>query len=162
MQWITKDNKSESIRKYTDNKPLYGVSLDQLWSSQPGLVPQFSGKLTSSQICSAQVMVNHFSDLTYLHLMRITSQEENLAVKSAFERWANTFGVKIKIYHAENGRFSKQAFRSEIEDTNQNINFCGVGSHHQNTIVEIKILTLTLGPRKIASAYKNILTRGNN
>ena len=45
-----KGKNSESIRKYTDNKPLYGVSLDQLWSSQPGLVPQFSGKLTIAHI----------------------------------------------------------------------------------------------------------------
>ena len=105
MKWIPKVNKQESIRKDTYNKPEYGISLYQLWSSQPGLVPQFSGKLTSARVWSTQVMVNHFSDLTYLHLMRITSQEENLAVKSAFERWADTFGVKIKRYHAENGRF---------------------------------------------------------
>ena len=66
MQWITKVNKPESIRKYTDNKPGYGVSVDQLMSDQPILVPQFSGKLTSSHIWSAQVMVNHVSDLTYV------------------------------------------------------------------------------------------------
>ena len=81
--------------------------------------------------------------------MRITIQEENLAGKSAFERWADTFGVKIKGYHADNGRFSKQAFRSEIEDTNQNITFCGVGYHHQNAIFERKIQTLTLGYRTL-------------
>ena len=77
--------------------------------------------------------------------MGSTSQEKSLSVKSAFERWADRFGVKIKIYHADNGRFSKQALRSKIEDANQTITFCGVGSHHQNTIVERKIQTLTLG-----------------
>ena len=71
-------------------------------------------------------MVDHFSDLTYVHLMISTSQEENLAVKSAFERWADTFVVKIKRYHADNGIFSKQSFRSEIEDANQNITFVGL------------------------------------
>ena len=81
--------------------------------------------------------------------MRSTSQEENLAGKSDFERWADTFGVKIKRYHADNGRFSKQAFISEIEDTNQNITFCGVGYHHQNAIFERKNQTLTLGSRKL-------------
>ena len=44
--------------------------------------------------------------------MRSTTQEENLAGKISFERWADTFGVEIKIYHADNVRFSKQAFRS--------------------------------------------------
>ena len=81
--------------------------------------------------------------------MRSTIQEENLAGKSAFERWADTFGVKIKRCHVDNGRFSKQAFRSEIEDTNQNITFCGVGYHHQHEIFERKIQTLTLGSRKL-------------
>ena len=57
-------------------------------------------------------MVDHFSDLTYVPLMRSTSQEENLAGKPAFERWADTFIVKIKRYHADNGIFFKQSFRS--------------------------------------------------
>ena len=107
MQWITKVNKSESISKDTENKPGYGVLVDQLRSSHPGLVPQFSEKTTSSHIWYAQVMVNHFSDLTYVQLMRSTIHEENLAGKSAFEIWADTFEVKIKIYHIDNGRFPK-------------------------------------------------------
>ena len=40
-------------------------------------------------------MVDNFSDLAYVHLTRIQSQEDNLAGKSYFERWASTFGVKI-------------------------------------------------------------------
>ena len=66
-------------------------------------------------------MVDHFSDLTYVHLMISTIQEENLLGKPAFELWAATFGVKINIYHAENGRFSEQPFRSAIEDANRKI-----------------------------------------
>ena len=46
-------------------------------------------------------MLDHFSDLTYVHLMRGTIHEDILAVKSAFERWTATFGIKIKRYHAE-------------------------------------------------------------
>ena len=56
-------------------------------------------------------MVEHFSDLTYVHLMRRTRQEENLAGKPAFEIWAATFGVKIKRYQTDNGIFSEQPFR---------------------------------------------------
>ena len=51
-------------------------------------------------------MVDHFIGFTYVHLMRNTSQEETLAVKSAFGIWAATFGVRIKIYHADTGIFS--------------------------------------------------------
>ena len=112
--WNTKGKISESISKDTYNKPGYGVSVDQTHSSQPGLVPQCSFKLTSAHIWATQVMVDPFIDLTYVHLMRSTSQEGKLAGKSAFEIWADTFGVKVKIYHADNGIFSKQSFRSEI------------------------------------------------
>ena len=67
-----------------------------------------------------------------------TRKEETLEGKPAFEIWAAKFGVKNHRYHANNGRFSEQPFRSEIEDFNQTITFCGVGSHHQNAIVKRK------------------------
>ena len=69
-----KGKKPGSIRKETKNKPGYGVSVDQVKSDQPGLVPQLSGKLTSAHIWSAQVMVDNFSDLTYVHLIKRTIQ----------------------------------------------------------------------------------------
>ena len=107
-------------------------------------------------------MVDNFSDLTYLHLMISTIQEDNLEGKVDFERWDSTFGVKVKIYHADNGQFSEQPFRSSIEDANQTITFCGVGYHHQNAIFEIKIQTITLGYTTLPLHAKNIFTRFNN
>ena len=80
-QWRTKGKKSGSINKETDNNPGSRVSVDQLQSSNPGLVPQLSGKITSARIWPAQLIVEHFSDLTYMHLMGITSQEYTLAGK---------------------------------------------------------------------------------
>ena len=41
----------------------------------------------------------------------------------------------------------KQPFRSPIEDANQIIPFCGVVYHHQNSLVERNIQSLTLGAR---------------
>ena len=93
--------------------------------------------------------MDHFIDLTYVYLTRSTSQEESLAGKAAFGIMSDTFGFKIKIYHAENGRFSEQPFRSAIEDSNQTKNFFGVRYHHQDVIVERKIQTLTLGARTL-------------
>ena len=43
--------------------------------------------------------------------MRITIQEETLSKNKTFEKWAATFGVKIHIYHADNGIFSEQPLR---------------------------------------------------
>ena len=44
--------------------------------------------------------------------------------------------IESNRYYSDNGIFSEQLFRSEIEYFNQTITFCGVGSHHQNAIVE--------------------------
>ena len=63
-----------SISKETNSKPGDRVSVYQLHSAHPGLVPQFSGQLTSARIWTKQVMVDHFSDLTYLQLMTSTRQ----------------------------------------------------------------------------------------
>ena len=91
-------------------------------------------------------MVEHFSYLTYFHLVKSTSQEETLSGKLAFARWSATFGAKINRYNSYNGRFSEHNFVSAIEDSNKAITFCGVGSHHQ---------------KAIDSTCKNILYRGN-
>ena len=142
-----KGNKLGSIRKETENKSESMVSVYQLHSDTPGLVPQFSGKFTSARIWASQFMVEHFIELTYLNLMKSTTQVETLLGKSAFEIWAATFGVRIHIYHADNGIFAEQHFISAIEDSNQKITFCIVRSNHQNKIFERKIQTITLGVR---------------
>ena len=141
----TKGDKSGSARGGNGNKPGAAVSVDQIQSAQPGLVPEVPVKLISALIWAAQVMVDQFIGLTYLHLIISTSQEENRLGKADFEIWSAIFLVKINRYHEENGRFSEQPFRSEIEDSKLTIKFCGVGSHHQNAIFERKIQTLTLG-----------------
>ena len=79
-------NKSGSIKKETDNKPGDAVSVYQLQSDQLLLVPQLSVKLTSMHIWSTQVIVDHFSDLTYVRLIINTSKEDTLSEKEAFER----------------------------------------------------------------------------
>ena len=77
-----------------------------------------------------------------------------MAVKSVFERWSALSEVKIYRYHADKGRFSEQPFRSEIEDSNKTIIFCGVGSHHQNVIVERIFQILILGYRTLLLSAK--------
>ena len=97
-------------------------------------MPQFPGKLTNARIWVDQVMIDHFSDLAYVRLMRTTTKEETLSGKSPFERWADTLGVKINRYHEDNGILYEQPFRSAIEDSNQTITFFRVGCHHQNAM----------------------------
>ena len=74
-KWITNENISGSIRKENDNNKGNAASVDQLNLDHPGLVTQFSWKLTSARIWYDQFMMYHFSDLTYVNLMRSTIQE---------------------------------------------------------------------------------------
>ena len=46
-----------------------GVSVDQIVSAQPGLIPQMSGFLTSKILWGATTFVDHVSDYVYVHLM---------------------------------------------------------------------------------------------
>ena len=57
--WITKGNKLGSICNETNDKPGSGVSVDQLQSTQTGLVPQFWGGITSPKIWDAQSILDH-------------------------------------------------------------------------------------------------------
>ena len=78
--------------KNIDNKPRDGVSVDQLQSAQIVLVPQFLGKLTSVRIWDSQVVVDHFSELNYIQMMRIPSQKYTLRVyhplKMVYHIWS--------------------------------------------------------------------------
>ena len=101
--WNSKEearyNKREAIRvhkKENDNNPVSGVSVDQLQSYQPGLVPQFSGKMTIEHIWSSQSMVEHFSDLTYMSLERSTFQEETLSGNKLFKDGIQHLELKLK------------------------------------------------------------------
>ena len=89
-------------------------------------------------------MVDHFSYLNYVNLVKSTSQEETLSGKLAFAKWSATFGAKINRYNSYNGRFAEYNFISGIEDANKGITFCGVGSHHHNSTVGRKIQNLTI------------------
>jgi hypothetical protein len=146
--WRSKGSKG-SIRKESDDAPGKCVSMDQLVSAQPGLIPQMAGFLTNLRIWGATVFVDHFSDYVYVALMRDLTLDETLLAKTAFERHANEGGISIASYRADNGRFADAGFQKAIKEANQSITFCAVGAHHQNGIVERRIKELTLISRTL-------------
>ncbi len=124
-------------------KPDQCVSVDQLSSPTPGLIAQVKGNLTRDRYRVATVFVDHFSDLTYVHMSQSDTSEETVEAKEAFERFASTHGVTIEHYHADNGRFADNLFREAVQQSGQSITYCGVGAHHQNGIAERRICDLT-------------------
>jgi predicted metallo-beta-lactamase superfamily hydrolase len=57
--------------------------------------------------------------LGYVYHHLSMSSEETVKVKESFERYAKSYGVNIKHYHTDNGRFKDKAFMKSIEDSGQ-------------------------------------------
>ncbi len=120
--WRSKGLKG-SIRKESNNAPGKCISMDQLVSTQPGLIPQMAGFLTNLRIWGATVFVYHFSNYVYVALMQDLGLDKTLLVKLAFERHANDGGISISSYQADNGHFADAGFQKAINDVHQSITF---------------------------------------
>ena len=146
VPWKGKGQQTHQI--FVATKPGQCVSVDQMISTQVGFVAQLKGKLTTQRYRAATIFVDHYSRLRYIHLMHSLSSEETMAAKRAFEIFAHQHGVRILHYHADNGRFADNAFKSACEQANQQLTFCGVNAHFQNGIAERAIRDLTENARK--------------
>ncbi len=130
-----------------DDAPGQCVSMDQMVSAQPGLIPQMAGFLTNLRIWCTTIFVDHYSDHVFIALMLDLTLGETLLAKSSFERHANKVSVSIISYCADNRQFADTEFQQAIKDSNQKITYCTVGAHHQNGIIEQQIKELTLNSR---------------
>jgi len=145
----TKNGEASTLRGEKPTEPGQTVGVDQLISAQPGLVPQSKGAMTRARIWAATVFVCYVTGYIHVGLMTDQSGDQTLQCKHDFEHKCATRGVKVKHYHADNGRFAEQSFLSSIKKCMQRITFCGVGAHHQNGITENTIKQLTLVSRTI-------------
>jgi hypothetical protein len=136
----TKPSSIQNITKVTKSGDC--VSVDQMVSPVPGLVAQTKGNPTRMRYNAATIFVDQHSDLTYCHLQSTLSANDTIEAKEAFERFCNSHGVKIKHYHADNGRFAETAFMAHVAAKGQTISFCGVNAHFQNGKAERRIRTL--------------------
>ncbi len=95
--WHSKGEKS-LIEKHNDNAPGKCVSINQMNSAQPGLIPQMAGFLTNLRICAATIYVDHYSDYVYVALMHNLTLDKTLLAQSSFEQHAYKGGVTINSY----------------------------------------------------------------
>ena len=105
------------------------------------------------------MFLDHKSSFGYSHLCISTLQEETLKSKTTYEKLAGTHGVKVKAYQVDNGRFDELGFREAIAEANQIITFCGVGSHHQNRIIERYIHDIPKSSRTLFLRVKRHWTK---
>ena len=140
--WRTK-GKGGHIRRPTETKPGDGTSTDQMECSENGLVQQSTGNLTRRRIVGATIFVDHVSDFTYPHLMEDLTLNATLVAKEAYERVAATYGVIVKAYHSDNGRYADTGWQDACIAMQQTFSYCGVGQHSQNGIAEKRIRDLS-------------------
>ena len=141
--WRTKPSKRHQGGKLrVATRPGECISVDQLESTTPGLIAQIKGYLTRKRYRAATVFVDHWSGLSYIHLQKSTNAEETMEAKVAFERYAAKSNIKVRHYHADNGRFGENLFKNEVQKQGQTISFCGVNAHFQNGVAERRIRTL--------------------
>jgi hypothetical protein len=133
--WRTK-GQAGTIQPVTS--PGQCVSVDQLESQVAGFVGQNKGYFFRKRYKVATIFVDHFSRLSYVYLQESTKGAHTLAAKRSFETYASTHGVKIRHYHADNGRFL-----NHCELAGQKISLCEVSAHFQNGIAERRIKDLT-------------------
>jgi hypothetical protein len=145
--WRTKSAQNKG-RLRTVQVPGECISVDQLESPLPGFVAQLKGKLTRKCYKAATVFVDHKSRLSYVHLQEGLTSKETVEAKHAFEAYARVFGINIRHYHADNGRFADNAFMKDVATSGQTISFCGVNAHFQNGIAEKMIRDLQESTRK--------------
>ena len=137
------------IRKKDQNFPGAKVSMDQLVVAQPGLLPRISGRHTKDCICGATGFYDHHSGYSYSALQTSLDGDQTLAAKNSFECHADSCGVSVKSYRADNGRFAEKSFRDAIKEARQIIDFCAVGTHNQNGIIESHFQRLSSSARTL-------------
>ena len=81
--WRVKGQKIGSIRKPEQVEPGDVVSVDQIISVQPGLIPQISGFLMNKKIWGCTTFVDHIRNFAYIHLMRDFTLSEAILRKSS-------------------------------------------------------------------------------
>jgi hypothetical protein len=117
------------------------VSIDQMESSTAGLI---DGQLIGAMLMMlrykyAMVFVDLFGDYTYIYLHTEITSKETVRAKKVFEVHADSFGIKIKQYHADNGQFQDIAFKAHCEQQGQGLMICGVNAHFQNGRADKKL-----------------------
>jgi hypothetical protein len=118
----TKANPSRMPRIVTS--PGECVSIDQMESSTAGLIGQLKGAiLTTLRYKYATVLVDLYSDYTYVYLHARITSEEILKAKKAFEAHAEFFRVKIRQYHADNGDFKISPLNPIVYNKGKNLHF---------------------------------------
>ena len=118
------------------------VAVDMLKSPTLGLIAQLTGRRTTSRYNYATVYVDIAPGYGAVVLQKTAGAAETITGKEEFERHAESCGVKIKAYHADNGTFRANAWREHCHKRSQTLTFASVHAHFENGVAERRIRLL--------------------
>ena len=123
------------------------VNYDQVYGQVGRLKPQVRGILTEARYSTSTVFVDHFTELTYVHLMTNTGGNNTSAAKNMYEHLFLQRGYRVLAYFVDNDRFAEATFKNNATDKAQSISCCETGHHSQNRIAKNRIKTLSQDSR---------------
>ena len=147
----TEGTVKHTIRKEKDGKLKEGnlrpgamISSDQYVSSVPGRLPNTYGKETAAnKYMGGTIFIDEASGFTFIKNQVSLGAAETIRAKHEFEREAQRNGIRISSYRADNGVYCSAAFREDLNQFKQTIQFSPVGGHHHNGVSERSIRTIT-------------------
>ena len=146
---LPEDKEVEGSIKDNYLKPGAGVSVDHFESRLKGRTYTSFGKTTSEQYKGGCIFVDHMSGFVHVEHQLGFSSSESIRAKQNFEAMALQYGIAVENYLADNGVFKCKDFMKHLFDRNQRVNFCGVNAHHQNSVAERNICTISEMARAI-------------
>jgi Reverse transcriptase (RNA-dependent DNA polymerase)/GAG-pre-integrase domain len=120
------------------------TSVDQYQSALPGRLADTFGKEASKmRYNGGTIFVDHATSFIYIRNQVSLRVGETLQAKHSYEKFANEFGIKLKRFRADNLPFQAKEFLDDLDLKDQQIDYSGVGAHHQNGVAERALQTVT-------------------
>jgi len=88
------------------------------------------------------LLVDLFSNFSCVHFQYSTNASKTLEAKQAFGRFAESHGVAIQAYHADNGCFMENLWQQDAHKKGQKLSYSGVNVHFQNGRAEKEVCDL--------------------
>ena len=138
----------DGILKEGQLEPGSLVHVDQFVSSVRGRLPHTKGKeKEGDRFVGGTIFVDNATGFTFVQMQQSLNVEETLKAKHAFEREAFSVGIRVRSYRGDNGVFRSFEFIEDLHDRGQDIDYAGVGGHHQNGVAENAIRTISNSAR---------------
>jgi len=117
------------------------ASLDHFYCSVKGRLFTSKGKTSQDNMyCGGLIVVDHATNMVFIHFQKRLTSQETLAGKEAYERFCLDHGIVSQKYLTDAGAaFTSSDFTKHLVDLKQEIRFAGVGAHHQNGPAECHI-----------------------